>query len=159
MYYFFLDRLQLPVAPSALNIKINGRNKTASLINDGEINIIKNPGLTNVDFEFLIPSARYPFVNYSAGSAVNANAILSYLKRLKTNKLPFQFIVTRMRGKSSLLFATNIRVTLEDYEVKESADFGFDQVVAIHLKQYRDYCTKTLEVDKDGNATVKKSRR
>lgn len=157
MYYFFLDRLLLPIPPSAVTMRIAGSNKTVRLIDDSEINIIKNPGLTEVTFEFMIPSRDYPFATYGSRS-LSASDIFSYLELLKTQKLPFQFIVSRMAG-NKLTFNTNLKVTLEDYDIKESADYGFDQMVSVQLKQYRDYCTKTLKVDKNGKATVEKSRR
>lgn len=155
MYYFFLDKLQLPVAPGALNTVINGQNKTATLINEGEINIIKQPGLTDIEFEFLIPHTKYPFANY--GSGISATTVMGYLERLKTQLKPFQFIVSRMNG-NKLLYATNIKVTLEDYSLKEDADNGLDTVASVRLKQYRPYSTKILETDANGKTTVKKTR-
>lgn len=175
MYYFYLDRLQLPVPPPSMTMKINGSNKTVRLIDDSEINIIKNAGLTDITFEFMIPNSDYPFANGNIGNLTgnsvfdgllsalkngtfNGNKYLDYLEKLKVSKRPFQFIVSRMKGVH-LMFSTNIKVTLEDYEIKESAEYGFDQVVNVKLKQYGDYCTKILTVDKDGNASVQKSRR
>lgn len=156
MYYFFLDKLQLPVAPGALTTRINGQNKTVNLINEGEINIIKQPGLTEVSFEFLIPHTNYPFVNY--GGTIGVSGVLGWLKRLKTQQKPFQFIVSRMGGSNKLLHATNIKVTLEDYELKEEADNGLDTIASVTLKQYRPYSTKILETDQNGKTTVKKTR-
>lgn len=158
MYYFFLGALQLPVAPAALSTKINGQNKTINLINDGEINIIKLPGLTEVSFEFMIPHTKYPFVSYGTGGILGTQALLGYLERLKTRQKPFQFIVSRMGSGYKLLHATNLKVTLEDYSIEEDADFGLDQMVSVTLKQYRPYSTKILEVDDKGNATAKKTR-
>lgn len=158
MYYFFLGTLPLPVAPAALSTKINGKNKTINLINDGEVNIIKLPGLTEVSFEFMIPHTKYPFVSYGTGGIVGAQAFLSYLERLKTRQKPFQFIVSRMGSGYKLLHATNLKVTLEEYSVNEDADYGLDQMVSVTLKQYRPYSTKVLEVDDNGNATAKKTR-
>ena len=43
MYYFYLDKLLLPVAPEKLELKIKNQNKTMKLINEGEINQIKTP--------------------------------------------------------------------------------------------------------------------
>lgn len=43
MYYFYLDKLLLPVPPEELELKIANQNKTMNLINSGEINMIKTP--------------------------------------------------------------------------------------------------------------------
>ena len=47
-YYFYLGKTLLPVAPQKLQLKIKGANKTYTLINDGEINVLKTPGLTDM---------------------------------------------------------------------------------------------------------------
>mgnify|MGYP000118660051 FL=1 len=44
MYNIFLDQLLLPVTPEEMKIKHNGRNDTITLINDGEVNILKTGG-------------------------------------------------------------------------------------------------------------------
>lgn len=157
MYYFYLDKLQLPVPPAALSMKINGQNKTVNLINGGEVNIIKQPGLTDITFEFMIPHAKYPFANYGTGGFVGATTVLSFLERLKTQLKPFQFIVSRMQG-NKLLHGTNIKVTLESYDITESADNGLDLMCSVTLKQYRPYSTKILVTDKNGKTTTKKTR-
>ena len=157
MYYVYLDKLQLPVTPAALSMKINGQNKTVNLINDGEISIIKQPGLTDISFEFMIPHTKYPFANYGTGGYVGAKLVLGYLERLKTGLKPFQFIVSRMQG-NKLLHGTNIKVTLESYDITESADNGLDLICSVTLKQYRPYSTKILVTDKNGKTTTKKTR-
>ena len=50
-YVFYLGSVMLPVTPGALQVKINGNNKTMTLINEGEINLLKQPGLTEVAFD------------------------------------------------------------------------------------------------------------
>ena len=40
-YDFYLGKMLCPVAPSELQIKVNGHNKDLTLINGDEINIIK----------------------------------------------------------------------------------------------------------------------
>lgn len=144
-YYFYLDKMLLPIAPSKLQLKINNQNKTLTLINDGEINILKKAKLTDVDFDCLIPQVKYPFALYKDGFQ-KASYYLNKLEQLKTNKQPFQFIVTRTFPNGSMLFDTNMKVSLEDYKVKEDKKEGFDLVISISLKQYKDYGTKTANI-------------
>lgn len=141
-YNFYLDNVQLPIAPSKLNIKIKNQNKTLNLINDGEINVLKKAGLTEVDFDLVIPQVRYPFAIYPNGFK-SASYFLGKLESLKQSVLPFQFVVSRLSPNGSLLFDTNLKVSLEEYEMKENADEGLDITVSIKLKQYRDYGTGT----------------
>lgn len=144
-YSFFLDGVQLPIAPPSLTIKIKNQNKTVTLINEGEVNILKMAGLTELSFEIRIPQTKLPFASYSGGFK-GAEYFLNKLERLKTGQSSFQFIVSRVLPNGKSLFDTNIKVSLEDYEIKEEADDGFDVVVGVKLKQYRSYGTKTVKI-------------
>ncbi|MGE7951942.1 LysM peptidoglycan-binding domain-containing protein [Lysinibacillus xylanilyticus] len=145
MYNFFVDGVQFPVAPSEMTTKINGRNETIVLMNDGEVNVIKKPGLTDIEFEVLLPNVKYPFAVYPNGFQP-ATFYLEKLEKLKGSIKPFQFIVNRMMPNGNLLFDTNMTMTIEDYEIKESAEDGFDVTVSIQLKQYRAYGNKRIVV-------------
>ena len=144
-YYFYMDKMLCPVAPSKLQMKIKGQNKTLTLINEGEVNTLKKAGLTEVSFDLLLPNVKYPFATYKSGFQ-DAKYFLSEIEKLKTNKKPFQFIVTRTFPNGKMLFDTNMKVSLEDYTIKEDSKDGFDVVVSIKLKQYREYSTKTCNV-------------
>jgi len=145
MYQFFLDGMLLPVTPEGLTTKISNKNKTISLINEGEINILKDAGLTEVEFDALIPSAQYSFTKYES-SFKSPQHFLSRLESLKTSKAPFRFIVIRDLPGGKQLHGTNMQVSLEEYDITESADEGFDSKVSIKLKQYRPYELQEVEV-------------
>lgn len=144
-YEMYMDKMLLPIAPSKLQLKVDNQNKTLNLINDGEINILKKPGLTVVEFDTLLPQVRYPFARYKSGFQT-AKIYLDELERLKVSQEPFQFIVTRSLPGGISLFSTNIKVSLEDYQLKEEAKQGLDVTVSIKLKQFRDYSTKLCNI-------------
>lgn len=144
-YYFYLDKVLLPIAPSKMQLQINNQNKTYTMINDGEINILKKAKLTDIEFEALIPQIQYPFALYKDGFK-DAKYYLNKLEELKVNGKPFQFIVTRTLPSGKILFDTNIKVSLEDYKIKEDKKEGFDLVVSISLKQFREYGTKVANI-------------
>ena len=144
-YHFYLGKMLCPVAPSKLQLKIKNQNKTMTLINEGEVNILKEAGLTEVSFDLLLPNVKYPFANYKSGF-VSAKVFLDEIEKLKVEKKPFQFIVTRTFPDGKMLFDTDMKVSLEDYDIKEDSKQGFDVTVSIKLKQYKDYGTKTCDV-------------
>lgn len=144
-YNFFFDKVQLPVAPEKLELKIKNQNTTINLINDQEVNILKRPGLTEITFEALIPQMKYPFASYPNGFR-GAVYFLDAFEKLKTSRKPFQFIVSRATPNGKLLFDTNIKVSLEDYTITEDANEGFDVKVSFILKQYVDYGTKAVKI-------------
>ncbi|MBS6396668.1 MAG: LysM peptidoglycan-binding domain-containing protein [Clostridiales bacterium] len=144
-YHFYLDKTLLPIPPEKLNMKIENANKTYTLINEGQINILKTPGLTDIEFDMRLPNVKYSFAVYKSGFQ-RASYFLDKLEGLKTGKKSFQFIVTRVLPDGQMLFDTNMKVSLEEYSIKEDAGDGFDVVVSIKLKQYRSYGTKTCNI-------------
>ena len=140
-YIFYIDGVQLPVAPSKLQTQIKNNNKTINLINEGDVNILKEAGLTEISFEALIPQVDYPFA-----TSKKASTYLSKFESLKTSKEPFQFIVVRATPSGKVLFNTNIKVSMEDYSIVEDASNGFDLRVTVKLKQYKEYGTKKVKV-------------
>lgn len=154
MYKFYIDKMELPITPSKLDMKIDNKNKTMILLNDGEINILKTPGLTEVSFDFMIPQVKYPF---ASTKLKDADYYLGKLNKLKISKKPFRFIVVRLTQGNRSLFDTNMNVSLEDYTIKEDAKEGIDLIVSIKLKQYRNYGTKIIKlpVNNTVSATAK----
>lgn len=157
-YKFYFGKTLLPVAPSKLQLKINGTNKTCTLIGDGEINILKSPKLTDISFDILIPSVKYGFATYKNNKFRSSAHYLETFEKLMVEKKPFQFIVTRTLPNGKGLYDTNMKVSLEDYTITEDADEGFDCIISVKLKQYRDYGTKTCKITKDKNTKVDKKR-
>ena len=142
-YKMYLAGVLMPITPSKVKVKINNQNDTLTLINGEEINILKEPGLTDVSFDLLLPQVSYPFTN---GGAQSADYYLSLFERLKTSKQPFQFILNRSMPSGRRLFYTNLTVGMEDYQITDDAEEGFDITVTVSLKQYRHYGTKTVKV-------------
>lgn len=153
-YEFYLDKMLLPIAPSKVQLKIKNQNKTLNLINHGEVNILKDAGLTSIDFEAIIPQVQYPFSRYKNGFEPAKN-YLEKLEALKVKKEPFQFIVTRTTANGKILFNTNIKVSLEEYSIREDAKEGLDVGVLIKLKQFKDYSTKIVKLPKKKKASKK----
>lgn len=149
----YLDGVALPVTPSKLEKKIENQNKTINLINEGEINILKDAGLTEITFEAAIPHVKYPYAIYPDGFKT-ADFYLDKFEQLKNSKKPFQFICSRVSPSKKLLFYTNIKVSLEDYTIKEDASFGQELVVSVKLKKYRNYGTKLVNVKTQQQATT-----
>lgn len=145
-YDVYLGKMMLPVTPSEITLSIGNKNTSIVLINDGEVNLLKAAGLTEIRFTALIPQVQYNFARYSGGFT-GAKTFLDYFEQLKTSCQPFQFIVSRCLPSGKLLFDTNLSVSLESYTVKEDAKQGFDLTVEFSLKQYRAYGTKTVQME------------
>lgn len=145
MYYFYMGSVLLPVTPEKFTLSVNNANKTITLINEGEVNVLKEAGLTDLEFDALIPAVQYPFAKYEDGFKP-INYFTDHFEDLKTSKKPFQFVITRRMPNKKVLFNTNMTVSLESYTIKEDAKQGFDLVVSFKLKQYKSFGTKIIKV-------------
>ena len=144
-YKCYLDGVLMPETPAKLSLKIKGKNKTLDLLNEGEINFLRTPGLTEITLPLTFPmltASRRP------------EYYLNILERLVAGRKPTQFIMTRTTPNGRLLFDTNIKVSVEDYSIAESATNGLDLSVEVKLKQYRDYSTKTIKVETEAKKTT-----
>lgn len=151
-YFVFLDAIFLPVSPEKIEISVPNLNKTVTMVDQGEINILRGKGLKEIKFDMLVPSFKYPFANYSFGS-FSTSQIIARLEHLKEVGKPVYFIVSRCRaGKPA--WWTNIKVSVEDFTVTEDANNGTDVIISINLKEYKEYSTKLATVNTQSDGTI-----
>lgn len=136
------DVLTFPITPSELSIRVGSNNSTVTLINEGEINILKSPSLTEVEFDARFPMRQYPYARQFSKFENYWNVF----KGLKENKKSFRFIVARTNPSGALTWETNLLMALEDMTIKESADEGDDVIISFKLKQYKEYGVKTIQL-------------
>lgn len=151
-YDCYLDKCLLPIAPGELQISGKSGNKTVSLINGEQLNILKKGELAEISFTCLIPQVSYPFGKEFKGGGY----YLDYLESLRVSGKPFQFIVYRATPGGKRLFDSNITVSLEDYTALEEAENGMDITVKITLKQYR-YRSPTVLSVNGGTVNVQRA--
>lgn len=144
-YQVYLGGMLFPVTPSKLTLKISGKNKTLDLINGQEVNVLNPAGLSEFDFEALLPGVNYPFAEYEDGFEP-PEYYLEALEQIKLNQKPVRFIVIRESPSGDSFFDTNMAVSLEDYTVTEDAKEGLDVVVSVSLKQYVSFGVQRVTV-------------
>lgn len=174
-YDFYFDTpyglLTLPITPEELTIENGSNNKVVTLINEGDINILKSPSLIEVEFEARFPMRKYP---YARTTAINNESFDPFgmfnlmfsgytkeqipygftpqsfdlywniLTKLKEEKNHFRFIVARTTPNGNRTWDTNLLMALEELSTEEEADEGDDVIVAFKLKQYKEYSVKIL---------------
>ena len=147
-YHFFVGDLELPYAPSELTVTIGSNNKTVELISGNEINVLKNPKLTGIKFEIELPRGRqYAFAN----KLISSKTYTDYFEKLMLTKTPTKLVITRpnpfLRGSTGIggtvkdFESNEFNVSLEGYELKESADNAYDVKVKLEFKEYISYGT------------------
>ena len=160
-YVMYIEDVLFPVTPGKISVKVNGQNETVTLINEGEVNIIKSPGLTDISIdELLLPALQnYPFAVYDGGFH-NAKYYMDKLEAWKKSKNPVKWKMIRLAPKgTAVLWDSSMEVTIEDYEIVEDADEkGLDVVVKLELKQYREFTAKKLKIKKKSKSGSKKTK-
>ena len=152
-YRVYLDDVLFPITPSNINLKVKNKNQTLDLINGGELNILKSAGLTEISFNVIIPQiTKYPFAMYLNNEFKDLIYYTNKLEDLKSNKKTAQFKVIRRTPTGGLLYDTNMTVSLEDYEIVDSVDNGFDVEIHINLKQYVSFKTKIHNIGSTGSS-------
>lgn len=147
-FYFDVNKevLTFPITPGELNIKVDSNNEVINLINEGDINVLKSPSLTEIEFEARFPMRQYPY----ARDYVDFETYFNVFKELKEKKQSFRFIVARTTPNGKRTWDTNMAVSLENLELQESADEGDDVIVSFKLKQYKEYGVKILKKKTQG---------
>lgn len=160
-YHFFVGDLELPYAPSELKVTIGSNNQTVELINGSEINILKNPKLTEIEFEIELPRGRqYAFAN----KLISSKTYTDYFEKLMLNKSPTKLVITRpnpflkskgIGGTIRDFESTVLTVSLEGYDMKESAENAYDITVSLKFKEYITFGTVKKTVVNKKKTTVK----
>lgn len=156
MYQFYIDNILYPIPPRKFQVKVKNQNETITLINTGEVNRLKAPGLTDLTAtEVLLPGVEYPFADYGEAGFQKPSVYLSQLEQLKTQKKTFRVILIRKLENRDLGWRTSMLCTLEDYTATEDAEEGVDVKVDLNFKQYTRYGTKKVTFQKKNGTTTK----
>ena len=162
-YKFYIDGVELPINPSSLTIKIGNKNENVELANGGDMTILKSPALTEISFTARLPqmglSGGQSTIPYLNARAQSASYYIEKMRTLKTEKKPFQFVVTRYTPTGQPLFESNITTVLENFSMKEDANEGFDVLLDISLKQYIEYKTKIYKPSGGNGSNNQRSER
>lgn len=146
-YTCYLNGVEMPT-PSKLTVKIQNKNETLTLLNEGEINFLRTAGLTELTVPFVFPML---------GGERAPDYYLGILEELKLSKSAARFKLVRRSPDGRALFDTDLTVSVEDYTITEDAQDGLDVRVDVDLKQWRDYGTRTVTVQGD-TMTVTRER-
>ena len=147
------DVILLPIAPSFIKIKINDKDKRIDLANKGEVNILKKPGLTDIEFDIRLFKDEVPFAQYLDGFK-EPGYYIEKLINIKENKQYCRLIINRVMPGVEL-FDTNMLVSIKDIDIPEEAKEGSgDFYINISFRQYEPLETDVLELKQVGDKKV-----
>lgn len=139
LYIVYQEEIvQLPVNPSKVSLGFPGNNKTRELVKLGEINIIKQPRLTEISFESFFPYSTGPYVEtYELRAPTFYH---DFLVKIKQQAKPIQFIITDLGGAS-----LNEFFSVEDYNGVLTPHGDIDY--SIKLKEYKPFSARILDAN------------
>lgn len=140
------EGFQLPINPGAIEVSDGGKSKTYDISKFGEINVIKDPKLTEFSFSGIFPSKKYPFqtapvlLEPIVVNGVKSNPYVYYIQKWMATKRPIRFVFT---GGT---FDLNEAVSIESFQWKEAAGNNGDIEYTLKLKKYLFYAAKRVSV-------------
>lgn len=159
MYRLYLKQegtqILLPVTPAEIETKTGNKNKTVYILNFGEMNLAKKPGLQEIRFTALLPGRQYSFVQTEDGFH-EPEYFLNYFKEYKAAAKPVQMILFRKMADGTQLFCGNMEVLLEDYTVTEKGGEQGDFWVDMHWKEWK--TAKSIRYSIKGSTMVEQGQ-
>ena len=157
MYRIYLKQgaLQalLPVTPAEIRTRTESRNKAVYILNFGEMNLAKKPGLQEISFTVLLPGRVYSFVQ-TEGIFHEPEFYLNLFREYKAAGKPVQLIVCRRLADGTQIFCGNMEVLLEDYTVTEKGGEQGDFWVELRWKEYRGAKSIRYDMKTEGGQTA-----
>ena len=157
MYRIYLKQgaLQalLPVTPAEIRTRTESRNKAVYILNFGEMNLAKKPGLQEISFTVLLPGRVYSFVQ-TEGIFHEPEFYLNLFREYKAAGKPVQLIVFRRLADGTQIFCGNMEVLLEDYTVTEKGGEQGDFWVELRWKEYRGAKSIRYDMKTEGGQTA-----
>lgn len=140
MYRLYLKQdgkqILLPVTPAEIETKTGNRNRAVYILNFGEMNLAKKPGLQEIRFTALLPGRMYSFVQTEDGFH-EPEYFLNCFKEYKVAAKPVQLILFRRLADGTQLFCGNMDVLLEEYTVTEKGGEQGDFWVEMRWKEWK----------------------
>ena len=141
----------IPVMPEKLTVKSPGKNETATVLELGEINRIRQRGLREVSWESHFPAHDAPYV-----SAWENRSPADYVRDIE------DWRDTRESGRLSITgtdLNINMAVAVEDFSYEERGGEVGDIYYSITLKEWKDYSAVTVSLPSPSRAVKSAPKR
>lgn len=143
--------IHIPVMPEKLTVKSPGKNETATVLELGEINRIKQRGLREVSWESHFPANNAPYVTGWEGLSP-----VDYVRDIEDAQ------DTRESGRFSITgtdLNINMAVAVEDFSYEERGGEVGDIYYSLTLKEWKDYSAVTVSLPAPKRAVKSKPKR
>jgi hypothetical protein len=127
--------ISIPVLPEKLTVKAAGKNERTTVLELGEIYILRKKGLREVAWESFFPVNNAPYVTGTIREPID---IVRAIENSRDTPSPIRFILV---GTD---LDINIRFGIESFEYDERAGEVGDIYYSIKLVEWKDYSPKRM---------------
>lgn len=129
--------VQLPLNPETITITSEGANETKEVISIGQINILRDKKLSNINFDCFLPNENNAPYIVTSVKFKPPEFYLRFFDAVRKSLKPARFIVTGTR--------INMLVSIENFTWKLEAGDS-DTHYTIALKEFKPFGAKSVEI-------------
>lgn len=123
--------VQLPVNPEKVTVSYSGNNATKEIIKLGEINLLKDRKLSEIEFESFFPMHPWFPAVRTRGLFRGPDFYKEFIVGIQEDKKPFRLVITGLN--------ISMKCSVENFEFYHQGGDHEDAYYSLSLKEYRDY--------------------
>ena len=127
--------INIPVLPAKLNVSSPGKNERVTVLELGEVLLLRKKGLRILSWESFFPVSKAP---YTVGQIRGPVSIVQAIQKARDQKSPVRFLIT---GTD---LDCNLRMGIDSFEYEERSGELGDLYYTIKLYEWKDISPKRI---------------
>lgn len=127
--------INIPVLPAKLNVSSPGKNELVTVLELGEVLLLRKKGLRILSWESFFPVSKAP---YTVGQIRDPVSIVQAIQKARDQKSPVRFMIT---GTD---LDCNLRMGIDSFEYEERSGELGDLYYTIKLHEWKDISPKRI---------------
>lgn len=127
--------INIPVLPAKLNVSSPGKNERVTVLELGEVLLLRKKGLRILSWESFFPVSKAP---YTVGQIRDPVSIVQTIQKARDQKSPVRFLIT---GTD---LDCNLRMGIDSFEYEERSGELGDLYYTIKLYEWKDISPKRI---------------
>lgn len=138
--------INIPVLPAKLNVSSPGTNERVTVLELGEVLLLRKKGLRILSWESFFPVSKAP---YTVGQIRDPVSIVQAIQKARDQKSPVRFLIT---GTD---LDCNLRMGIDSFEYEERSGELGDLYYTIKLYEWKDISPKRIVLPEKGGEPAK----
>lgn len=127
--------INIPVLPAKLNVSSPGKNERVTVLELGEVLLLRKKGLRILSWESFFPVSKAP---YTVGQIRDPVSVVQAIQKARDQKSPVRFLIT---GTD---LDCNLRMGIDSFEYEERSGELGDLYYTIKLYEWKDISPKRI---------------